>query len=307
MSQAAKRKNSAKVQRRKIQVSNASRRRSVEQEIIEKHETVVIEPIELKSEHNCDSKQQNPEESMKVHTEPVVRMRAENEQIHAVNEYRPTVDIAVVNERMRRRSGQINDIIPRKPTAKELKDAAIQRAMTETRSQKVATPARQKKQLRRDARVSFGFKRVILALACAAAGVFAIVHLVNLNSPNISLKVAAMQSGIEASYPAYVPRDFNLSDITSEDGKIVLNFRNPTTGDSYSITEENSSWDSNALYTNFVKANYSESHTVIKEQGLTIYIDGSDACWVNKGVSFKLKTTSGSLTKKQITTIAVSL
>ena len=40
MSQAAKRKNSAKVQRRKIQVSNASRRRSVEQEIIEKHPTI---------------------------------------------------------------------------------------------------------------------------------------------------------------------------------------------------------------------------------------------------------------------------
>ena len=125
--------------------------------------------------------------------------------------------------------------------------------------------------------------------------------------PDISMRVAAMQTGIEASYPSYVPRDFSLSDITSEDGKVILNFKNAETGDAFSLAEENSSWDSNALLTNFVKDEYGEDYSIVREQGLTIYMSGSDAAWVNGGVVYKLNTTSGILTKKQIRSIAVSL
>ena len=116
-----------------------------------------------------------------------------------------------------------------------------------------------------------------------------------------------MQSGIEATYPAYVPRGYNLSDITSEKGKIVLNFSDTATGDSFSLTEENSVWDSNALLNNYVREEYGEDYIVIKEQGLTIYVSNSDATWVNRGIIYKLQTKQGSLTKKQIKTIAVSL
>ena len=146
-----------------------------------------------------------------------------------------------------------------------------------------------------------------LALTCAAAVVFAIVYFVNLNMPDISLKVAAMQSGIDASYPTYVPRDYSLSSITSENGKIVLDFSNNSTGDCFSITEEQSHWDSSALLSNFVKDEYGDNYTTIREQGLTIYISNSDAAWVNGGVVYKIKSVSGSLTKKQIRSIAVSL
>lgn len=188
-----------------------------------------------------------------------------------------------------------------RPTAKQQKEAAIEKAIAETKA--APMPKRQKSRQR----VHFGFRRVILAMACAAAAVFAIVYFVHQSTPNISLKVAAMQSGIDARYPSYVPRDFSLSDITSENGKITLNFRNSATSEAFTIVEEKSAWDSNALLANYVRDAYGDDYSQVAEQGLTIFISGNDACWVNGGVVYKLKTTSGSLTKKQIKAIAVSL
>ena len=214
---------------------------------------------------------------------------------------------ANANQRMRSRA-VAPATEPTKPTAQELKDQAIQKALaTVAKTDTTKSKKTKKSGFDKVGQVHFGFGRVVLAMACAAAAVFAIVYFVNLNMPDISLRVAAMQTGIEASYPSYVPRDYNLSDITSEDGKITLNFKNATTDDAFSLVEEASSWDSNALLANYVKDAYGENYTVIKEQGLTIYISGSDACWVNGGVVYKIKTLSGALTKKQIKTIATSL
>ena len=198
---------------------------------------------------------------------------------------------------------------PVKMSAKELKDQAIQKALANaaksTESGNTTKAKKVKKQ--KSPKIHFGLGRVVLALSCAAAAVFAIVYFVNLNMPDISMRVAAMQTGIDASYPGYVPRDFSLSDITSEDGKITLNFKNAGTGDAFSLIEEQSSWDSNALLTNFVKDEYGENYSIVREQGLTIYVSGSDAAWVNGGVVYKIDTTAGSLTKKQINGIATSL
>lgn len=212
----------------------------------------------------------------------------------------PQADMTKVHDRMRTRAEATKKMPePARPTAKEIKTQAIEKALAA--AAKTQPTQNQRTPMRMD------WRRVVLALACAAAAVFAIVYFVNLNSPDISLRVAAMQTGIEASYPGYVPRDYTLSDITSEDGKVTLNFANSSTGDAFTLIEEKSSWDSNALLANFVKKAYGENYSTIKEQGLTIYISGSDAAWVNGGVVYKIDTTSGSLTKKQITNIAVSL
>lgn len=196
-----------------------------------------------------------------------------------------------------------------KLSAKELKDQAIQKALAAASNdggaKKGAKEAKPK--VRKTSQMHFGFGRVMLALTCAAATVFAIVYFVNLNMPDISMRVAAMQTGINPAYPNYVPRDYNVSSITSEEGKIALVFDNSNTGGSFTLTEESSSWDSNALLNNFVKDEYGENYTIVREQGLTLYINGSNAAWVNGGVVYKIKTTSGTLTNKQIRSIAVSL
>lgn len=212
---------------------------------------------------------------------------------------------AAANEKMKDRVAAAP--APVKMTAKELKDQAIKKALATAAKPLEDDNNTKAKKSKKTPKVHFGLGRVVLALSCAAAAVFAIVYFVNLNMPDISMRVAAMQTGIDASYPSYVPRDFSLSDITSEDGKITLNFRNASTEDAFSLIEEQSSWDSNALLNNFVKSEYGENYSIVREQGLTIYISGSDAAWVNGGVVYKIDTTKGSLTKKQIRSIAVSL
>ena len=121
------------------------------------------------------------------------------------------------------------------------------------------------------------------------------------------MRVAALRTGIEASYPGYVPRGFSLSGMSSEDGKVVLKFKSEADSSAYTLVEENSSWDSNALLANYVKPEYKEDYSIVKEQGLTLYMNDKAAAWVNGGVVYKLTIDNGELTKKQIRSIAVSL
>ena len=210
----------------------------------------------------------------------------------------------VANSRMQARKNTVKK--ERKMTAKELKDKAIREALaTASVVEKPAEAGKKKKN--KGTKIHFGFGRVVLALSCAAVAVFAIVYFVNLNMPDVSLKVAAMQTGINATYPSYVPRDYSISSITSENKKIVLEFKNSTDDSAFAIAEETSSWDSNALLSNYVKETYGDNYQVVKEQGLTIYISGSNATWVNGGVVYKLTANNGALTNKQIKAIATSL
>lgn len=188
-----------------------------------------------------------------------------------------------------------------KMSAREIKERAIAKALSE------AARPREEKVIERPMRTHFRWSRIIFAFACAAMAVFAIVYFVNLNSPDISLKVAAMQTGIDATYPSYVPRDYAISDIASENGRITLSFKNSGNGNNFVIIEEESSWDSSALMSNFIQPEYGNNYEMIREQGVTLFISGDDAAWVNNGIVYKLKTISGTLTKKQIKAIAVSL
>ena len=209
----------------------------------------------------------------------------------------------LANEKMKARTaGMTETATMNKPTAKELKEQAIKKALA-TASQDTTEKTGQKM----SEKIHFGLGRVFLALSCAAVAAFAIVYFVNLNMPDISLKVAAMQTGINASYPNYVPRNFNISSITSEEGKISLGFKNTTNDDAFTLIEEKSSWDSNALLTNYVKDAFGENYNIIREQGLTLYINNGNAAWVNGGILYKIKIDNGTLTNKQIRSIATSL
>ena len=228
-------------------------------------------------------------------------MASANARQRVVNSQKMTERSAMMNSRGAMTSQRLTetDVAMKRATAQEMKKQAIEKAMSQMTIQ--TTKEEKSNKMR------FGFKRLMLATVCAGLAVFAIVYFVNINAPNVSLRVAAMQIGIEASYPAYVPRDYSLSDITSEEGKVILNFRNNLSGDSFMIIEEKSSWDSNALISNYVEKEYGDDYVVVREQGLSLYISGSDAAWVNGGICFRLRASNGVLTKKQIKNIAVSL
>ena len=229
---------------------------------------------------------------------PVIRSTVVN--VHPVQ--------ASANQRLRAKKAQMSgQSTVTRASARQLKEQAIQKALAETVASDGTEMTAKKKKEKKLSKVHFGFGRVLLALSCAAVAVFAIAYFVNINMPDISLKVAAMQTGINASYPSYVPRDYSIASITSEDKKITLVFKNQTNDDSYTIVEETSSWDSNALLNNYVVPTYGDKYTAIREQGLTLYTNNNEATWVNGGVIYKLTTNNSELSGKQIRAIAASL
>ncbi len=194
----------------------------------------------------------------------------------------------------------------KKASAKEIKDREIKKALAAS-SKAIDKDVAERERNKKRTKLHFGIARVMLAVSCAAAAVMAIAYFVGTNMPDISMRVAAMQTGINASYPGYVPRGYSVTDLSSERGRVVINFANDENGGAFSMTEEKSSWDSNALLANYVKPEFGDDYTIVREQGLTIYVANGGAAWVNGGVAYKLRIKSGTLTKKQIRSIAVSL
>ncbi len=197
----------------------------------------------------------------------------------------------------------------RSTSPEELKNRAIEQAlhsvatMDEAQSRKATARAE-----RVMPRKKFRARHFAIAFTCAAICVAGIIYAVGSNIPDISVRVAAMQTGIQASYPSYVPRDYSLGDITSEDGKIALTFDGPDNA-SFVLIEEKSSWDSAALLRNYVEPTWQDDYTTTHEQGITIYISNSNsnAAWVNGGVLYKITSNSTVLTKKQVRNIVTSL
>lgn len=194
----------------------------------------------------------------------------------------------------------------RSMTAQEIKQQAIQKALADAAANNQSHTI-QNDEKEQTKKLGFGFGRIVLALSCATIAVLAIVYFINTNMPDFSLRVAAMQTGISASYPGYVPRGYSVSAITSENKKIVLDFKNNADNSTFTLTEESSSWDSNALLNNYVRGAYGDKYKTIKEQGLTIFVSDSNATWVNGGVVYNITANNGTLTNKQICAIATSL
>ena len=124
--------------------------------------------------------------------------------------------------------------------------------------------------------------------------------------PGISVQVAAMQSGLDAIYPSYIPKGFSLDGVKSEDERLALSFKSDD-GRSFVLTEEKSSWNSSALESNYAKPLFKNNYSTIREQGLTLYVSDSNCVWVNGGKLFTISSTDAELSKTQLTSIATSL
>ena len=198
---------------------------------------------------------------------------------------------------------------PEHLSAQELKDRAIKQALRKverldddgTMSAQFDGVATQQKQ-------HFWKKRSFAISACMAVIAIALLgYLVALNLPDISVRVAAMQTGIEKLYPSYVPSNYRLDGLVKEEaGRVTMNFKNEE-GKKFILMEEKSSWDSAAVLSNYVKKNWGSDYSIAKGQGLTIYISGSNAVWVNGGVFYMITNEDRSLTATDLHDIAVSL
>ncbi len=131
-------------------------------------------------------------------------------------------------------------------------------------------------------------------------------YLSYINMPNLSVRVAAAQAGVNAKYPGYTPSGYRFDGpVAYSNGTVSLGFAANGGTASYEINQKKSNWDSQAVLDNFVVAQ-SDQYSVNDIQGLTIYTYENNAAWVNRGV---LYTISGNapLRTDQVLKIATSL
>lgn len=181
---------------------------------------------------------------------------------------------------------------------KEQKEKAIKSAL----KQMEAVEKPQKRGLNRS---FFTAKRVSLAVCCSILVIAATTYFIKISMPSLSVQFATAQSGIDALYPSYVPKNYTLTQAESENEKVSMTFTNDK-GESFVLSEEKSSWNSAALEANYAKPVFSSNYSIIREQGLTIFVSGSNCAWVNGGKMFTISTES-ELSKTQLISIATSL
>lgn len=185
-------------------------------------------------------------------------------------------------------------------------DRAIRSASTVI-SKMADEPVKKAPKMEREFKKKNKAGRIFLALICSGATVAALVAFVHFSIPDLSVRVAAIQTGIDAAYPTFVPRNYSLSNVTSDkEGVVIMTFNGPE-GASFTLSEEKSTWDSTTLLNNYVKKNYPNDFTTLREQGITIYVRGEKASWVSGGLLYKIDATGKYLTKEQIRNIATSL
>ena len=97
-------------------------------------------------------------------------------------------------------------------------------------------------------------------------------YLTYLSMPNLSIKIAAMQTGVNAKLPEYKPQGYQLNGPAAyTDGKVKVGYKSFFGNQEYSITQTSSEWDSQATLDNFVAKDSKDDYQTRSTQGLTIY------------------------------------
>ena len=131
-------------------------------------------------------------------------------------------------------------------------------------------------------------------------------YLSYINMPHLSVRVAAAQAGISASYPSYVPDGYRFyGPVAFSDGKVTLDFAANGGTTNYQISQKKTSWDSQAVLDNFVAAK-TKDYAINSAGGLTVYTYGSNAAWVDRGILYTIDG-DAPLAPTQILHIAQSL
>lgn len=162
-------------------------------------------------------------------------------------------------------------------------------------------PAKAKKSLKKQ------FPRVFSVASMSLAVLLLGGYLTYLNLPTISVRVAASQAGVNATYPDYRPDGYRLAGpINFEEGKVTMHFAANAGPQTFIINQTKSSWDSSAVLENRVKPRTDGRYVTYNENGLTIYTYDGNAAWVNGGILYTIEG-DAPLSSEQIRHIATSL
>jgi hypothetical protein len=182
-------------------------------------------------------------------------------------------------------------------SSRELKEALIRERLAGTTPN--AQPAKRRKQRLSRSRLS---AIVTSSLALLLLG----GYLTYINLPNISMRVAAVRSGVSAKYPSYNPDGYHFAGpITYQPGEVNISFKSDTDSKSFVIKQKPSSWDSQAVLSNYV-TKQTGTYLTYQERGLTIYSFDNRAAWVNGGLLYTIDG-DAPISSEQLLHIATSM
>lgn len=128
-----------------------------------------------------------------------------------------------------------------------------------------------------------------------------------INLPSLSVRVAAAQAGINATYPEYHPDGYSLNGtVAYKDGEVSMKFAANGGPQNFTLTQTKTSFDSEAVLENYVKPKAGENFVPNPVRGLTVYTFGNNAAWVNGGILYTING-DALLSSTQISNIAKSL
>ena len=185
---------------------------------------------------------------------------------------------------------------PKALSSRELKEHLIASKLAEAQPNKKLVKAKKNRMP----------QRVSSVMAACFAVMLLGGYLSYINMPNLSVRVAAAQAGVDATYPTYTPSGYRFDGpVAYHDGTVTLKFAANGGIVGYDITQKRSTWDSQSVLDNLV-AKHSDDYAINSSQGLTVYTYGQNAAWVNHGVLYTLKG-DAPLKTEQILKIANSL
>lgn len=189
-------------------------------------------------------------------------------------------------------------------TTNAVKNSLIAKSLEEANKQHQAPKKPHKAKKKR----SKATRKLQLSTIGVAALVLA-AYVTYLNVPSLSMKVASSRAGFAATLPGQTPSGYRLQGpIAYSPGQVVIKFGSNTDDRHFSIQQQPTTWDSEALKENYVAKNSSTEPTTYQDSGLTIFFyGGGDAAWVNDGKFYSLKSQNSQLDTAQIRSIATSM
>lgn len=185
-------------------------------------------------------------------------------------------------------------------SAQVLKNEAIAEAMNKEVDSKKQKRSRVKAKKRGNP-----FMRLTGAAVPAIAILMLSGYFTYLSMPNLSIKMAAVQSGVDAKYPGYRPDGYALSGpINFGNGEVSMKFAYANEGHDFTLTQQKSNWNSSSVKQLFAASPEDVITTAV--DGLTIYSQGGRAIWVNGGILYTIDG-QANLSNHQIQKIATSL
>lgn len=128
-----------------------------------------------------------------------------------------------------------------------------------------------------------------------------------LNMPSLSVRVAAAQADVAATFPDYHPDGYRFSGpVAYTPGQVAIKFQSNGSDLAYTVTQQKSTWDSTAVYDNLISRVADNSYVTNSQQGLTIYTFKNKAAWVNRGILYTIDG-NAPLSNEQLLRIAGSM